>query len=161
MTPENRNIPDWAHRDLQADFACIRGNLEVFWPAATIAYEDAGRGAIVVDTTLEPIPGAGNPFAYFPQERLKDQADDDTKRILSEYDPTEELVLVLLKSDNHTSTYRVGGILPGPQGTVADKVSPSRNNEPPSQPGIEMPDVETLIEWEADGGCEAGCPHHC
>ena len=25
----------------------------------------------------------------------------------------------------------------------------------------EPPDVETLIAWEAEGGCEAACPHHC
>jgi len=63
MTPENRNIPAWAHRECQADLGWIRENLDVFWMTAAAAFEDAGRGAIVVDTTSHPIPGAGNPFA--------------------------------------------------------------------------------------------------
>ena len=161
MTPENNNIPDWAHQERQADFGWIRENLDVFWTAASLAFEDTDRGAIVVDTTAEPIPGAGNPFGYFSQEQLEDHADEDTKRMVAEYDPTQEVVLLLLKSDNRTSTYRVGVPSPGSQEAEAGKVTPDHSNEPPSKPAIEMPDVETLIEWEADGGCEAVCPHQC
>ena len=161
MTPENRNIPDWAHRERQADFAWIQENLEVFWTAATLAFKGTGRGAVVVDTTLEPIPSAGNPFGYFSREQLEEQADEDTKRMAAEYDPTREFVLLLLKSDNRTSTYRVGVPSPDSQEAEAGKVTPGHSNEPPSKPGIEMPDVETLIEWEAEGGCEAACPHQC
>ena len=61
MTPENPNIPDWAQRERQADFGWIRENLDVFWTTATIALGDDGRGAIVVDTALEPVQGGGNP----------------------------------------------------------------------------------------------------
>ena len=61
MTPENPTIPDWAQRERQADFAWIQENLDVFWTTATTALEDAGRGAIVVDTALEPVQGGGNP----------------------------------------------------------------------------------------------------
>ena len=53
MTPENRNIPGWAQRERQAALDWIRENLDVFWTTATAALEDAGRGAIVVDTTLQ------------------------------------------------------------------------------------------------------------
>lgn len=28
-------------------------------------------------------------------------------------------------------------------------------------PQPEPPDIETLIQWEAQGGCEAACPHGC
>jgi len=65
MTPENQHIPGWARRERQADLGWLAENLDAFWTAATTGFEDAGRGAIVVDTTLEPIPGKGNPFAYF------------------------------------------------------------------------------------------------
>ena len=106
MTPEIPDIPDWARRERQADFVwmrmnCIRAeNLDVFWTAATVVFEGAGRGAVVVDTTLEPIPGAGNPFgagcllSAFSQEQLKDQAGEDTKRVAAKYDPTQEFVLL-------------------------------------------------------------------
>jgi hypothetical protein len=80
MTPEDRNIPDWAQRERQADFGWIQENLDVFWTVATTALEDAGRGAIVVDTTLEPVPGAGNPFAYFSQDQVEERGDEDTQR---------------------------------------------------------------------------------
>ena len=85
MTPEHARIPDWAHQDRQADFAWIAENLDVFWTVATTALEDAGRGAIVIDTTLEPIPGAGNPFAYYSQEQLEKQGGEDTRRMVAEY----------------------------------------------------------------------------
>ena len=161
MTPENREIPDWAHRERQADLAWIQENLDVFWAAATVAFEGAGRGAVVVDTTLEPIPGAGNPFGYFSQEQLEDQADEDTKRMAAEYDPTHEFVLLLLKSDNRTSTYRVGTVSPGRQRAAANQVAPRPTSEPAPEPKLKPPNVETLMQWEAEGGCEAACPHQC
>jgi hypothetical protein len=50
MTPEQRDISDWARQERQADLDWIWENLAVFWAAAIAAFEDAGRGAIVVDT---------------------------------------------------------------------------------------------------------------
>ena len=55
MTPENPNIPAWAQRERHADLGWIAENLAVFWTVVTTALEDAGRGAIVVDTTLLPV----------------------------------------------------------------------------------------------------------
>lgn len=69
MTSENPKSPDWAHQERQADLDWIGENLPIFWTAATLAFEDAGRGAIVVDTTVQPIPGAEQPVGYFSQER--------------------------------------------------------------------------------------------
>jgi hypothetical protein len=33
--------------------------------------------------------------------------------------------------------------------------------EPVVETDLEPPDLETLMAWEAEGGCEAACPHHC
>ena len=55
MTPENPNIPDWAHQDRLADFGWIAENLGLFWTVATTALKDAGWGAIVVDAPLLPV----------------------------------------------------------------------------------------------------------
>ena len=143
-----------------SDFGWIQENLDIFWAVATAALEDAGRGAIVVDTTLEPVAGAGNPFAYFSQEQVEERGNEDTQRMVAEYDPTQEFVVVLLKPGDRTSTYRVAVVPPGSQEVVASVV-PSRTGKPAEEPKLRPPDVETLIEWEFEGGCEAACPHRC
>ena len=63
MTAE-RGIPDWAKREREEDLAWVQENRELFWAVANLAFDDVGRGAIVVDTTLQPIPGQGHPLAY-------------------------------------------------------------------------------------------------
>ena len=73
---------------------------------ATAAFVKQGRGAIVVDTTSQPT-GEGNPFGYFPQSVVEERDDEDIKRIVREYDPDREFVVVMLKPDDRTSTYRV------------------------------------------------------
>ncbi len=61
----------------------------------------------------------------------------------------------------HTGIYQVGAVLPGFQEAVTSEVIPSHTGEPAAGPNLRPPDVETLIEWEAEGGCEAACPHRC
>lgn len=110
MTPENKrhhSIPEWAQRERGHDMEWIGENLHVFWPAATAAFKEHGRGALVVDTTLQPIPGKGHPFAYFPQEVVETGDDGDLKRMVRQYDPEHELVVSLLKTEDRTSNYPV------------------------------------------------------
>ena len=161
MTPENRSIPDWAHQERQTDLDWIRENLDRFRSTATSAFVAAGRGAIFVDTTIEPVPGAGHPFAYLVQEQVDELGYEDTKRIVIEYDPVQELVVVLLKSDDRISTYRVGYVPSRPQETHSLGALSGPAREPAPVPEPKPPDIETLIEWEAEGGCEAACPHGC
>jgi len=146
MTQERLNIPDWAVQERQSDLDWIAENLDVFRTAARVALKDAGRGAIVVDTASRPIPGAGCLFGYFPQQQVEEDGSQDTMRMVAEYDPTHELILVLLKSGSRTSTYRV-------------QARPSPVEE--ARPRLEIPDLRTLVEWEAEGGCEAACLHGC
>jgi len=105
MTPEGAKIPDWALRERENDLRWISENYQIFWPVATSAFDEIGRGAIVVDTTVKI--GEGNPFGYFPQDLIDQGDDDDIKRMVRKYDPQRELIIVLLKSDDRVSTYRV------------------------------------------------------
>ena len=72
MTPEYRSISAWAQREREADLDWISENLEILWAAAKLAHEDEGRGTIVIDTTIQPIPGAGNPCTWFSQALMGD-----------------------------------------------------------------------------------------
>ena len=105
MSPD-RPLPDWARRERQSDLDWIKENLHVFVPAAEAAFEELGRGAIVIDTTSRPT-GEGNPFGYFLQEQLLQYDDEDINRMVRECDPETEFVVVLLKSNDRTSSYRV------------------------------------------------------
>jgi hypothetical protein len=107
MSPERRRFPDWAERERQGDLDWIRENLHVLWPFAATAFTAQGRGAIMVDTTSQPKLGLGNPFGYLPQPEIEKLQDADVMRMVTQYDPNREVVIVLLKSGERTSTYRV------------------------------------------------------
>ena len=107
MIPERKHIPNWARREREADLDWIAENLDVFWAASSLTFVEAGRGAIVVDTTIQPAPGLGHPFGYFSQEQVDEAANDDTKRMAKEYDPSQEFVLVLLNPRPHQHLSRV------------------------------------------------------
>mgnify|MGYP001258251378 CR=1 FL=1 len=105
--PEHNQIPSWAERERFDDLYWIGENLHIFWPVAHHGFEELGRGAIVVDTSSRPT-GVGHPFGYFPRESVEEYGDQDTLRMIREYDPTWELVTVLLKPRDRSSTYRIG-----------------------------------------------------
>ena len=112
MTVEQHSVPEWALRERQHDLAWLGENLGLFHQVAVAALAELGRGAIVVDITETPVPGAGHPFGYVSQEQIDLAGDEDTKRLVREYIPDQELVVMLLKPFNRTSSYRVRA-LPG------------------------------------------------
>jgi len=59
-----------------------------------------------VDTTSRPT-GEGHPFGYFTQSFLDEYDHEDIQRMVREYDPDKEFVLVMLKPKDRISTYRV------------------------------------------------------
>src|SRR5437763_8166417 len=91
-----RRIPAWAERERLSDMAWIAEKLNVLWPAAQAAFAEVGRGTITVDTTVHP-PGKGHPFYYLTQEQINALGDLNALRMVGEYDPTWELVTMLLK----------------------------------------------------------------
>jgi hypothetical protein len=99
-------MPDWAREERESDFAWIAENRSSFWPAAQAQFSAHGRGVIVVDTTQQPDPNAANPMYYIVSTQVEQTDDEDTKRMLREYDPSQEFVVLLLKPEGHASTYR-------------------------------------------------------
>ena len=104
-------FPRWAEQERSSDLAWLVENLPLFWPVAQAGYTEFGRGAIVVDTTLQPTDG-GHPFGYFTQAQITEYGGEDEQRMVTEYDPEWELVTVLLKKRERVSSYRIG--VPGP-----------------------------------------------
>lgn len=90
-----------------ADLAWIQENFSLFWPMATSGFKNHGRGAIVMNTASTPIAGRGNPVDYFSQADLATAKIEKLEQMLREYDPEQELVVVLLKSPQHIKAYRV------------------------------------------------------
>ena len=106
MTPEKNNLPAWAERERWSDLAWIAANLPNFWSAAILAYQDLGRGAIVVETNFR-VPQGGHPIAYLTEDQIARYEDEDINRLVKGYTPEEELVVILLKERQRTSAYRL------------------------------------------------------
>jgi hypothetical protein len=108
MSPDQRpgQRPEWADQERANDFAWIGENAHILRPAALVAFEEVGRGALIVDTTVT-VDGRGHPFGYFPQEIVEADGDKDIKRMVQEYYPADEFVVSLLKGLGRISTYRV------------------------------------------------------
>jgi hypothetical protein len=90
-----------------AEMVWILDNLLVLWTAAHVGYEDHGRGAVGVDTTTVTASGS-HPFAYLTLEVVLEYFDEDEIRMVREYDPTWEMVTILLREAGERSSYRVG-----------------------------------------------------
>lgn len=102
-------IPEWAQRERAQDLEWISENLHLFWPAAAQGLAESGRGAIVSDTTtlVKHKNGASHPYFYLPQQEIEQQSWRDVIRMVRTYDPSWELVAVLLKRGRE-SAYRIG-----------------------------------------------------
>lgn len=102
-------IPEWAARERTEDLAWIGENTHILLPAAKLAFEESGRGAVIVDTNtvVECGEQTGNPMFYLPAEEIQRYGWLPAIQMVSAYDPSWEFVTVLLKR-NRESAYRIG-----------------------------------------------------
>lgn len=103
---ERPDIPYWAQGERLVDVAWLADNLQVLWPAARNGYKAQGRGAVVIDTTATP-DGDGHPIYYMPAATFERLEHADALRMIHRYDPAAELVVMILKTGDRDSTYRV------------------------------------------------------
>ncbi len=66
---------------------------------------------MVVETTYHA-PQGGHPAAYLTEEQIFRYEDADINRLITGYTPEEELVVILLKEQQHSSAYRLRAQLP-------------------------------------------------
>jgi hypothetical protein len=157
---EKRELPNWGERERAGDLAWIQDNLHIFWPAAQLGFQTVGRGAIVVYTTMQPT-GKGHPFGYWDQAAIETVGDEDSQRLVREYDPNNEFVTSLLKTEERVSSYRLRMVPAKASENSGNQVEPDHQQEEPPETDPEPPDLETLKAWADEGGCEAACPHGC
>ena len=91
--------------DKQANLKLIADNWDVLLPAAERAFEEHGRGTILVDTTR--IVNGGHPFEYVILTALPND-DADCGRMVRTYDPEKEIVISLFRADGRVYSYQLG-----------------------------------------------------
>ncbi len=85
----------------EQDLGWVDENRDIFWLSATTAFEEIGRGALLVDLIHEPLEH-GHPFSYYAEGELEIE-DEKLKRHLDDYDPGREFIVVLLKPDSRAA----------------------------------------------------------
>jgi len=148
------------------ELAWLEENLTIFWPTAHFGFEQQGRGAVVINAIEIPL-GEDTQFHYADQTRIEEGEDEASSRLaqmVSEYDPERQFVMAIIRPDMWVSTYQfeVGENLVEAVNAYLDPdYRPKLAADEESETSLEPPDLETLMEWEAEGGCEAACSHGC
>ncbi|MCB0167499.1 MAG: hypothetical protein KDI79_24940 [Anaerolineae bacterium] len=158
---EKKDSPDWAEKERLQDLDWIRQNVHVFWPAAQTMYPSFGRGAFVVDVT-KGYPSELQAFGYLDQAGVDQSGEEDIKRLVREYEPREEFVTTLFKSDDRISSYRLRVLAAeGGRGELVDRLEADQSTKANSETSLAPPSIETLMAWADEGVCEAACPYNC
>ena len=92
--------------DRDIDLKWINENLATLTLFARTNYQTVGRGVLVIDHSESG--KTDPPVDYLPLLDLPAD-DEDTRRMVREYDPSEELIVLLMKPDDLVSSYRLTG----------------------------------------------------
>lgn len=99
-------FPDYEMRETLSDLSFIEDHLLAF---RTVVYDHFllyGSGAVIVDTngnTSAPFRSAW----YLPHDQLETLDEPIVKSMVNSYDPSSEIVIVLLKAEDRQRVYRV------------------------------------------------------
>lgn len=103
---EQEKTPEWAAQEREKDLGWIQENLELFWQTASKGAVVVGRGALVVDVATKPM-GERNYFTYITQEDIERFEDEESLRLIKQYVPETEFVIMFLKPKERTSSYQI------------------------------------------------------
>ena len=97
--PERRDLPPEEDYEKAAELAWLKLNRQAFFAYVQDHYAANGRGALVIDTTAEPL-GDETPFYYVDQARFEAEEDEVSRRmatLIEEYDPEAGFVAVFIR----------------------------------------------------------------
>ena len=97
MTNERRRSLNQSPPERRHDLDWIAENRDVFWLSATTAFEEIGRGVLLVDLIHEPLEH-GHPFSYYAEGELEIE-DEDLKQYIDAYDPGRGFIVMLLSPE--------------------------------------------------------------
>lgn len=118
MPSKGRNVPDKPTATFleTVDHWSLENNPEVL-EIGEQGFKDVGRGAVVIhesDTpaTYTPSIPAGahgilSKVAYIPLDNPVGWPDEETRRMVETYDPSYQVVAVFVRTNGHTSAYKV------------------------------------------------------
>jgi hypothetical protein len=95
--------PDREDQERQKDLTWIEENRTLFWLAATVAFEELGYGAVVVDLISKPF-AHGHSFGYYTEGEMEPQG-PELRRHLRDYNPDREFIVLLLKPGGQKDVY--------------------------------------------------------
>jgi hypothetical protein len=114
--------------DDELDSAWLSANLQSLSAWATDGFGDLGKGALLLDRRRSNVA----PSVYYIPESEIDQHDEETLRMVREYDPGQHLVVMFLLSGNRTNSFQLGlkgrskeaNFSHGPAAPVAGSIGP-------------------------------------
>ena len=102
MNPECKDKPNQISQEL-FDQELIEENRALFWLVATVACEQSESGVIVLNIN-KPLTEGEYPFCYLTKGEIE-YKDNRLERLLLEYDPHREFVIVISRSDYDFNVY--------------------------------------------------------
>jgi hypothetical protein len=69
---------------------------------------------------VQPTPDVGHPMYYVPNDLAQETDDEDTKRMLGEYDPAREFVVLLLKDEEKAQNQTISRERVGVEHAIGD-----------------------------------------
>jgi hypothetical protein len=151
-----------AEPEKPAELIWLEENLPIFGAAAQVGYEQAGRGAIFINLNPE-MDWEKTQFQYTDQSLIpvgEDEVSQHLVQLVAEYDPEKEFVAVIIKPDKQVQTFQYALAEATNAELSADTRPPAFTGSKAETP-LEPPDLETLMEWAEEGGCEAACSYGC
>jgi hypothetical protein len=100
-----RLVPDWAERERRTDLDWIEDHLLLCRAAVLDYYRLYGRGALVIDTTIDPEVHDEGLLWYLPFTELQSLDETAVQDLVEAYDPAREMVIVLLKHGTKQNLY--------------------------------------------------------